>query len=183
MTEAGTFHPVQLICGIISAKDDVFKSASERLEHAFGELDMCSDFFPFVFTDYYEKQMGPGLRRRFLSFKTLIDPERLSDIKLKTNALEEVMRKAAESRRRLVNLDPGYLSASALVMATAKDFSHRIPLKNGIYAHLEFLFGRKDIKLLEWTYPDFRTPDYHDYFLRVRSSYLRRLREIDTDRR
>lgn len=183
MTEAGTFHPVQLICGIISAKDGTFTSASERLEHAFGELDICSDFFPFVFTDYYEKQMGPGLKRRFLSFKTLIDPERLSDIKLETNALEEIMRRAAKSRKRLVNLDPGYLSASALVMATAKDFSHRIPLKNGIYAHLEFLFGKKDVKLLEWTYPDFRTPEYHEFFLCVRSRYLRRLREIEADRR
>jgi len=147
---------------------------------AYGALELRSEFFPFEFTDYYAKQMGEGLRRRFLSFAPLINPEKLGEIKLETNAMEESMRKAARSKRRLVNLDPGYLSASALVMATAKDFAHRIPLHKGIYAHLEFLFGKKDIKLLEWTYPDFRTPDYHEYFLRVRQNYLRRLREIDT---
>jgi hypothetical protein len=75
-----------------------------------------------------------------------------------------------------VNLDPGYMTASALIMATAKDFSHRIPLQKGIYAHLELLFGKNDVKTLSWTYPDYRTEEYHRYFLEVRKIYLKQIK-------
>jgi len=63
-------------------------------------------------------------------------------------------------------------------MATAKDFSHRIPLRDGIYAHLELMFTKQGVRYLEWTYPDFRQPDYHDFFLGVRKSYLCQLKEV-----
>lgn len=181
MTEAKAFLPVKLICGIIAAEQDVFEAAEERMVRAYGELEHRSELFVFDFTDYYAKQMGEGLRRRFLSFVPLISPERLGEIKLETNAMEESMRIDAGSIRRLINLDPGYLTASALIMATAKDFAHRIPLQKGIYAHLEFLFGRKDIRLLEWTYPDFRTSGYQAFFQRVRLNYLQQLRDIGLD--
>jgi hypothetical protein len=76
-----------------------------------------------------------------------------------------------------VNIDPGYLTASALVMATAKDFSHRIPLGQGIYAHLEFLFTRTGVKILDWTYPDFRRRPCQEFFRAVRAIYLTDLRD------
>jgi hypothetical protein len=71
-----------------------------------------------------------------------------------------------------VNLDPGYVTAAALIMATAKDFAHRIPLREGIYAHLEFLFSRTGIKTLDWTYPDLRGDGYLEFFRDVRARYL-----------
>ena len=73
---------------------------------------------------------------------------------------------------RPVNIDPGYLTASAVVMATAKDFAHRIPLGRGIYAHLEFLFTRTGVKTLDWTYPDLRREPCQAYFRSVREIYL-----------
>ncbi|MGB9894061.1 MAG: DUF4416 family protein, partial [Candidatus Saccharicenans sp.] len=73
--------------------------------------------------------------------------------------------------------DPGYLTASALIMATTKDFAHRIPLNQGIYAHLEMLFQKKGVKLLEWTYPDFQQSGYQEFFLRVREVYLAQLKQ------
>jgi hypothetical protein len=75
-----------------------------------------------------------------------------------------------------VNIDPGYLTASAVVMATAKDFAHRIPLGKGIYAHLEFLFTRTGIRTLAWTYPDLRREAAQAYFRSVRDGYLGQLR-------
>jgi len=146
--------------------------AEERLVQLYGSVDTTSPLYVFNFTDYYEKQMGKNLKRKFLSFARLIAPEKLGEIKLRTNGLEEEIRDELKGDRRIVNLDPGYLTQAALIMATAKDFAHRIPVQQGIYAHLELLFGKKDVKILDWTYPDFRTEEYQKFFMEVRQIYL-----------
>lgn len=171
------FAAVKLICGMMASRESVFQSAADKLIRLYGVPDSESPMFSFDITDYYEKQMGKNLKRKFMSFERLIEPEKLSDIKRQTNRLEEAIREELQSSRRVVNLDPGYLTSSALIMATAKDFSHRIPLQNGIYAHLEFLFGKNDIRILDWTYPDFRSEGYRQYFLEVRRNYLGQLRK------
>ncbi len=172
MAEIKPFSQVKLICGIIASKETFFKRAEERLVQLYGSVDLTSPLFIFDFTDYYEKQMGKNLKRKFLSFARLISPEKLGKIKLRTNGLEEEIREELKEDRRIVNLDPGYLAQAALIMATAKDFAYRIPLQQGIYAHLELLFGKKEIKTLDWTYPDFRTDEYQKFFMEVRQIYL-----------
>lgn len=172
MAEPKTFPRVKLICGIISSEERFFKKAEEHLVRLYGPLDLSSPFFPFNFTDYYEKQMGKDLKRQFISFMSLISPQTLSEIKIRTNTLEKEIREEMKQNRRAVNIDPGYLTASALIMATAKDFAHRIPLQDGIYAHLELLFGKDVVRTLDWTYPDFKTEQYQKFFLDVRRIYL-----------
>ena len=176
MADIKLFSPVKLVCGIIASREEVFERAEERLSRLYGEIDLGSQLFQFNFTDYYEKQMGRDLKRKFLSFVNLIKPERLSEIKLETIRLEEEIKKEFKAKRRIVNLDPGYLTSSALIMATAKNFAHRIPLQHGIYAHLELLFTRKEVKILEWTYPDFKTETYQQFFLKAREIYLDQMR-------
>ena len=172
MTEPKPFTPVKLICGIIASKEIFFKRAEERLAELFGPVDITSPLLVFNFTDYYEKQMGKNLKRKFLSFARLIQPDKLGEIKLRTNALEEEIRQDLKEDGRILNIDPGYLTQAALIMATAKDFAHRIPVQQGIYAHLELLFGKKEAKTLDWTYPDFRTEEYQNFFMEVRQIYL-----------
>lgn len=149
----------------------------EGLVYRFGKLDSESPLFPFDFTDYYERQMGKNLKRKFVSFEDLIAPERLSEIKLETNRMEEEIREELRATQRIINLDPGFLTLSALIIATTKDFSHRIPLQNGIYAHLELLFGKEEVRMLDWTYPDFKTQEYQEYFLNIRRLYLSQQRK------
>jgi len=176
MAEIKMFHPVKLICGLIAAKAGVFERAEERLAETFGPVDGRSAQFAFDLTDYYEAEMGSGLFRRFLSFERLIDPSRLSDIKHTTNGLEKEAQAEAGESGRSVNIDPGYLTSAALIFATTKDFSHRIPLNKGIYAHLELLFQKNGVQHLAWTYPDFRNDRYASFFLGVRQVYLGQLR-------
>lgn len=175
MAEIKSFLPVKLICGIISSKKEHFQRAEERLIEMYGPADSRSPWFEFDLTDYYEPQMGRGLKRAFISFDRLIDPSRLTDIKFRTNKLEEELRQEFHENFRIVNLDPGYVTRAALIMATAKDFSHRIPLQQGIYGHLEFLFSKTGIRRLDWTYPDFAKEGYRKYFMDVRKLYLRQL--------
>ena len=172
MASPKLFPPVKLVCGIISSAPGAADEAERRLAALYGEVDLRSPAIAFDQTYYYEAEMGPGLKRRFLSFADLVRPEALTDIKLRTNALEQEIRGNSESALRIVNLDPGYVTAAALIMATAKDFAHRIPLREGIYAHLEFLFSRTGIKILDWTYPDLRGDGYLEFFRDVRTRYL-----------
>jgi len=179
MAKIKPFSPVKLICGIIASNEKVFNAAEDRLIKLYGVIDNKSSFFPFNYTDYYEKQMGKNLKRRFISFEQLMSPERLSEIKICTNTLEEEIKKEFHAEQRIVNIDPGYLTASALIMATTKDFAHRIPLEHGIYAHLELVFGRKQVRALSWTYPDYKAEDYHQFFLEARRIYLVQLKHIE----
>ena len=177
MAEPKPFTPAKLICGIMAGEESIFQNVEARLFRLFGFVDLESPIFSFNMTDYYEKQMGINLKRKFISFKKLIQPEELSRIKLVTNELEDGLRDDFRASHRVVNIDPGYILASALIMATAKDFAHRVPLQQGIYAHLEFLFGKDEVRPLAWTYPDYINTGYQRFFLEVRRIYLSQLKK------
>lgn len=177
MAQPKEFAPVKCVCGVIFKEDADYSEVRRRLEAEWGRVDSESAPFPFDLTAHYGAEMGEGLRRRFVSFEALIAPERLPSLKVRAIALEETLRKERGAAGRPVNIDPGYLTAAALVMATAKGFAHRVPLAHGIYAHLEFLFTRTGVKTLEWTYPDLRREPAQAYFRSVRESFLRQIRE------
>jgi len=178
MAEPKPFLPVKLIAGLISSSAIHFEEAEKSLAARYGPADLKSPFFLFSQTDYYEKQMGKNLQRVFLSFAGLVSPEILSGIKIQTNALEESLRRDSGGSLRVVNIDPGIITPTALIMATAKDFAHRIPLAGGIYAHLELLFTKSVVRTLDWTYPDFRQSGYQEFFRSVRRIYLGQLRQL-----
>jgi len=182
MAEPKPFTPAKLIVGIISSEKAILERAEKAVTAVYGPVDFKSEAFLFDQTNYYEKEMGKGLRRSFLSLSRLVPPESLSDIKVRTNALEEEIMRSFARESRIVNIDPGILTASALIMATAKDFAHRVPLRQGIYAHLELLFSRNAVKLLPWTYPDFKKEGYQRFFIETREAYLRQLRALALDR-
>lgn len=146
------------------------------LTSKFGPADLESDIFNFNFSDYYEKEMGPGLVRKFFSFVRLISPEDLAGIKLKTNEIEENFACRREAKViRPINLDPGYLTSAKVVLATAKDYSHRIYLKEGIYAEATLRYFQGTYQPWPWTYPDYKTPEYLSFFHRLRKIYLAQL--------
>ena len=109
--------------------------------------------------------MGAPLFRRFASFRELIQPGQLPDIKLLTNGIEV---ETSCDGKRTVNLDPGYLSVANVIIATTKNHYHRVPLHKGIYGHMEYVIKKKNtLTPLEWTYPDFRSSAYMDFFNRL----------------
>ena len=176
MAQPKEFAPVKIVCGVIYKEESLYQRVRTTLEAEWGAIDLESQAFAFDLTDYYEAEMGPGLVRRFMSFRGLATPESLPSLKLRTIALEEALRRESGVAGRPANIDPGYVTASALVMATAKDFSHRIPIGGGIYAHLELLFTKTGIRALEWTYPDLRREVCGEFFREVRRAHLSAVR-------
>lgn len=158
------FKKVKLFSGVIYFNCDIYTKTREKLEEIFSTVDLESKEFNFSFTTYYNKEMGSPLYRRFISFEKLISPEDLPDIKILTNKTET---ETSIDGKRLVNLDPGYLSDANVIIATTKNYYHRVPLTKGIYAHMEYVIKKKRLNPLEWTYPDFKTPQYMDFFERL----------------
>jgi hypothetical protein len=161
-------QPVKLISGFIFKEEDNFRKASALLKRRFGAIDLESQPLPFDYTDYYTKEFGLGLKRSFISFKKLIDPQGLHGIKIFTNMLEK---KLSSEGLRSVNIDPGYLDLAKLVLASTKDFSHRIYLNRGIWAEVTLVYQGKTFKPWEWTYPDYRSAEYISIFNRIREIY------------
>ena len=179
MAEINTPIPVKLICGVIAASEEILSAALEELAAAYGDIDCESPVIPFNFTDYYEKQMGRNLLRRFAAFSDLINPGTLPDTKIATNNIEKkIAGDFPDGPSRPVNLDPGYISASKLVLASTKNFSHRIYLRDGIYGEITLSFRGGTFTHLEWTFPDYRSRLYKEFFEKVRSIYMRRLKDL-----
>ena len=139
----------------------LIEKASGIMERRFGPVSNRSKIFNFTQTDYYTAEMGGGLKKMFFVFKKPIFPENLIDIKLYTMKLES---KFSVSEKRRVNLDPGYLSLSKVVLATHKDYAHRLYLGKGIYGEITLFFKDKTFTPFPWTFPDYRTPDYINFF-------------------
>ena len=87
----------------------------------------------------------------------------------------------AVGQRRRVNLDPGYVSLSKMVLATTKDYSHRIYLGQGIYAEVTLHYRHGAFHPWEWTYPDYASQRYLDIFGHIRDIYVAQLRSKQTD--
>jgi hypothetical protein len=147
--------------------------AERALEQAFGKIEMRSERIPFDDTTYYESEMGDKLIREWTSFERPISQSAIVDAKLTTNALEK--RLAREDGSRTVNLDPGYIVAPRLVLASTKDHAHRIYLARGIFAEVTLIYRDGSFHPLEWTYPEYRKRTALDFFTKVRTGYRAQL--------
>lgn len=141
--------------GLLGRSEAVLAQAIEALHARLGSAELISDISDWTHSDYYRDEMGPDLKRQFIFFTLPVAPDQLTDLKSWTNAFERTL---AEADRRHVNIDPGYVAPSKLVLATTKNFSHRIYLRDGIYAEITLQFQAGSFRPLPWTYPDYRTP-------------------------
>jgi hypothetical protein len=170
--------PVLLLVAAFSRYAEALAWARDRAVRAWGPIISESPAFEFNQTSYYESTMGPGLRKVFWAFQRPIDPATLVDLKLQTNAWEEEY--AALGRHnepRPLNLDPGYLTLGKLVLASTKDFAHRIYLGRGIYAEVTLYYRQHRWQHHEWTFADYRRDDYQAFFSQCRDQFHQKIRE------
>ena len=166
---------VKLVASLFSPEEKILEEVIGELQAAYGAPDWLSPPLFFDRTRYYEKEMGWPLHRRFVSFKLLIRPEAIVDIKLQTNELEK---RSLQEGRRKVNIDPGYVALERLVLASGKNYTHRIHLLKGIYADLTLVFHQGSFQTLPWTYRDYADPLVIGYFNDIREHYKNQLRGL-----
>ena len=158
----------KLIIGAIYADPQWLMKAKSAMQKQSWQIEHQSQVFPFDQTKYYSKEMGEGLKRCFLSIKGLQSLELTANWKLITAEIEQQL---SNKGKRRINLDPGYLDLSRVVLLSGKEGSHKIYLRNGVWADLVLLKDRGGYSNFPWTFPDIRTGRYDDYFLQLRTEF------------
>mgnify|MGYP005835741753 CR=1 FL=1 len=171
MARARAPQPVKLFAGLLSGDPDLLRRARQLLSRRFGRVDAESEIWPFDQTDYYQDEMGPGLQRWFVAFEPLVSPGQIAQIKHDTNALEQDIAEQCLSPDivRPVNIDPGYIDLTKLVLATTKDRGHRLYLGHGIYAEVTLQYTSGAWQVQPWTYPDYALPTAQAFFVTLRN--------------
>jgi hypothetical protein len=166
----------KLFCAIISSNQEIEDKTLNILSEKFGKIDIKSSRMPFDYTAYYNEEMGENLMRFWISFEDLVFAGDLSDIKVFANSIEDSF---AVNDKRTINIDPGYITQANVVLATTKNYSHRIYLSKGIYGEVTTIYKKREgfIKL-PWTYPDYSTPVAKDFLLKSREKFLVQLKAV-----
>jgi hypothetical protein len=167
--------PVKPVMSLILAREDLAPAVMASLAEYFGPPDLVGPWWPFTASEYYAPEMGPDLRRRLVSFLHLAAPGRLAAWKVFTNGIEE---RFTLGGRRTVNLDPGYVAQERLVLATGKNYTHRLYLDQGIFGDLTLIYSKKDFQPLPWSYPDYAQGELPALLGLVRQKYLWQLKEL-----
>lgn len=164
--------PVKYFFGLIGREGPVEK-ARQLLDDRYGLEEENGPVWDFKDTDYYEKEMGTGLKRQFVACRGLKAAGELADLKVMSNELEGSM---SGPRGRSINIDPGYLDAARIVLASTKDFAHRLYLGRGIFGEVTLMFKGKQFHPQEHTYPDYRSTEYLEYFRGLRQRFMGELK-------
>jgi hypothetical protein len=176
--------PALLLLAAFSRHGVALDWAAKRAAAQWGPIALASTPFDFNETDYYQSTMGPHLKKVFWAFQRPFDPDQLAAVKRLTIAWEHELAAAAGrgdvksddsspiTESRPLNLDPGYLTSAKLVLASTKDHTHRIYLREGIFAEITLFFRHGRWEHHEWTFPDYRRADYQQFFSEVRD-YLK----------
>ncbi|MDR1784766.1 MAG: DUF4416 family protein [Endomicrobium sp.] len=164
----------KLFCGIIYFDEEVKLKSFVVLKKRLGKIDLTSNVITFDFSSYYNTEMGKSLKRFWISFEKLISVDMLAEIKVFTNFIENSF--ALDGKRR-INIDPGYVNLANIVLATTKNYSHRIYVSCGIYAEVTMMYRKGGFTRFPWTYPDYLSETAREFFLKVRSCLMKQLKE------
>ncbi|NNG47488.1 MAG: DUF4416 family protein, partial [Deltaproteobacteria bacterium] len=99
--------PAGLLFSVIYRKEEDFEKTFLTISDRIGKIGYASSPFPFDRTDYYAKEMGTPLFRRFLLAADAVCRDELVQAKIASESIEDEFR---ENGNRTVNIDPGLLS-------------------------------------------------------------------------
>jgi hypothetical protein len=165
--KAGKPDGVKIFLALLFSSEEQRDTALAAVCGVLGEIEDSCGPVAFDYTGYYTPEMGSGLRKSYYIFKRLALRDELARLKVFTNSLESQF--LCDGNRR-INLDPGYLTRDKLVLATTKDFFHRLYLSDGIFAEVTLHFKSKNIcRYFSWTYPDYRDEGFQRFILKSRA--------------
>ncbi|MDH5561124.1 MAG: DUF4416 family protein [Deltaproteobacteria bacterium] len=164
---------VKVIAAILFSDLEELEKVKKSLEAVFSKIDYQSEPYPFVFSDYYQEEMGGGLKRVLLSFKKLAKPEFLAASKLITREFEN--NNSIQGKRK-VNIDIGYLDLFKVVLASFKGRGNKLYLSQGVWADIVLYFESGDYETFLWGFPDFKEKTYNQDLIQIRKLYKNQLK-------
>lgn len=157
--------PCKMVVGIIYSPGADLTSVRQAITERLGSVEIVSEVFPFSHTGYYAEEMGSELQRIFYVFEGLYEREYLIDAKMMSYDME---REYTKGGGRTVNVDPGILTLENFVLATFKNYYHRIYLGKGVYGEVTLYYSKEEYRELPWTYPDYRDVKVKNFFKETR---------------
>ena len=158
-------EPIVFI-GILYSDKTILDKVLPLLQDKFGKILFQSNIRSWEYSDHYNKELGSQIYRNFIFFDEVIDPSTLADIKLLTNSIEAIY---SRNGKRDINLDPGYITLAKVVLASTKNYSHRIYIGKGIYAELALLYKNHQFIAMPYTYNDYKDQTNLIMFMKIRN--------------
>ena len=171
----------KLIIAAMYPDEGVYEKTKDILVKKFGNIKKELPEYKFNFTDYYEKEMGKNLKKRFIVFSKPITQKQLVDIKIKTDRIEKQLstprklqsnfrgfknRRFLNAGKRTINLDPGYLTKKELVLASWKQKPFKYNAGKNVYYHKVLEFKNNKAMIFNHTFKDYRLKKR--WFLKIR---------------
>ncbi|MEI6079843.1 MAG: DUF4416 family protein [bacterium] len=173
MSSPRTEHPAFLFTAVLFSPQADIKKVLNELKEKIGEFLTTSKDIAFVWSDYYEPEMGKDLKRVFVVYKEVIQRDEIVRIKRLTDEMEK---EYLCNGKRTVNIDPGLLCLENIILATNKPFFHRIYLTNGVYAEVTLFYKHGSFNPVEyWSYPEYRSTPVLDFFNKARNVLAEKL--------
>lgn len=168
MSRRAVPKPAKLLASVIYRDEGRFADARGLFAERIGTVERVSERFPFDWSDYYSREMGAPLVRRFVVAADLVARDALAAVK---EAADRIETELAVGGRRTVNVDPGLLTEENFILATGKNYSHRVYLRDGVFADLTLVYEKGAYRALPWTYPDYASDAVRAFLAEVRSAY------------
>jgi hypothetical protein len=171
--------PAYLFFGVFTGFPALFPEVRSLIEARIGTIhpEGESPTFAFPETRTYARTMGTGLQRKFFVLERLWPQDALAAIKHAARDMEEVLgpgraRPVDRAVDRVMNIDPGLINDCRVILASTKDYAHRIYRGGDIWEEITLVFQNGAYRSHPWTYPDFRRDTYHTFFARFRDKLL-----------
>ncbi len=166
-----------LFFGVFSGRLDIIDDVRTLVEERYGPLHPRgeSPVFPFPETQSYPKTMGSDLKKRFYVLDKRWPQDGLARVKRDAVEMEAALGDRWRKRAgvdRPVNIDPGLINDCRIILATTKDYAHRLYRGEGIWEEITLVYRQGQYRELPWTYRDFKSPEYHRFFEIFREEFL-----------
>ncbi len=168
--ERGFLHKdtlAYLFFGVFGCSRDYLDAARLLIEDSYGPIDPqgVSEVFEFPDAASYKASMGTGLSRQFFVCEKRVEQDCLVVAKHRAIEMERSIRQQRPAEvERPVNIDPGIINDCRIILASTKDYSHRIYRGEGIWEEITLMYRDGAYRSLPWTYRDFNNPGYHAFF-------------------
>ena len=156
-----------LFFGAFGCDQAYLDDARALVEQEYGPLDArgISEVFDFPDAESYRETMGTGLKRQFFVCEERREQGCLGEVKRGAIELEkQIIAKRPGPVDRPINIDPGIINDCRIILASTKDYSHRIYRGAGIWEEITLMYRDGAYRELPWTYRDFKNPGYHEFF-------------------
>lgn len=156
---------------LLTSRENLAEKVILPFEKILGPVEHRSLWYPFEQSRYYEKELGPNLKRCVVGFKNIFEPERLVELKKLSQELEQKYSVlGTQYSVRAINIDPGYVDFFKVVLASGKSGGQKVALSKDVFAYTLLRFEKGKWIPFEWTYPDFKAQIYHKDLLKIRES-------------